>query len=375
MKAKRIILSVVGVLVALVALVVILWFNEIRTIASVHQVDSDGYLYEMEYTAHYDLDDIIEHDIDDNARLLSYVMSKLSKGLYRPKYEKVGGEFSCTSFQAQKAEGPGYWFGRNYDFFKNPSLVVHSHPKEGYASLSVCDMGHFGYGLEKLPSSFLKSASCIAAVYVPMDGINEKGLCVSIMALPKQASRQNEPGKHTVGTTIIMRLILDRCASVEQAIELVKSLNVRHDASGSASGYHYMVADASGDCCVIEFDKDDQWKTLVVRKGESANCMHVTNHLLNPKHYTTEPNPEVGNPRSHSWWRYATVAEYLKAHEGVLSFEQAQECLAKVHWEDLVWDNGKVEDTQYSAVYDQQNLTLALRPWNDYDTSFNFILE
>ena len=68
------------------------------------------------------------------------------------------------------------------------------------------------------------------------------------------------------------------------------------------------------------------------------------------------------------------MAEYLKDHEGVLSFEQAQECLAKVHWEDLVWDNGKVEDTQYSAVYDQQNLTLALRPWNDYDTSFNFSL-
>ena len=60
MKAKRIILSVVGVLVALVALVVILWFNEIRTIASVHQVDSDGYLYEMEYSARYDLDDIID---------------------------------------------------------------------------------------------------------------------------------------------------------------------------------------------------------------------------------------------------------------------------------------------------------------------------
>ena len=74
MKAKKIILSVVGVIVALVALVVILWFNEIRTIASVHQVDNDGYLYEMEDTAHYDLADVIEHDIDDNARLLSYVM-------------------------------------------------------------------------------------------------------------------------------------------------------------------------------------------------------------------------------------------------------------------------------------------------------------
>lgn len=45
-----------------------------------------------------------------------------------------------------------------------------------------------------------------------------------------------------------------------------------------------------------------------------------------------------------------------------------------VHWKDLVWDNGMVEDTQYSNVYDQKALTLRLRPWNDYETTYNFSL-
>lgn len=371
---KKIFLGLSGLIVFLGIAVGIGWFNEIRTISSVTQVDGDAYLYEMDYKANYDLDEIIENDIDENARLLEFVIGKLSKGLYKPHIEQAGNDFACTSFQAAKAEGSSFWFGRNYDFYKNPTLVVHCNPRKGYKSLSVCDMSHFGYSLEKLPDTFIKSASCIAGIYAPMDGINEKGLCVSIMALPHQASRQNEPGKHAVGTTIIMRLILDRCENVEEAIALVNTLNVRHDTKGSGAGYHYMVADAAGDCCVIEFDKDDNWKTLVVRKPDGASCMHVTNHLLNPKHFTTVPDEKVGNPHSRSWWRYETVDAYLKERGGKLTEEEARECLAKVHWKDLVWDNGVVEDTQYSCIYDQENPGLTLYPWNDYGTAYSFDL-
>lgn len=37
-------------------------------------------------------------------------------------------------------------------------------------------------------------------------------------------------------------------------------------------------------------------------------------------------------------------------------------------------ENGTVEDTQYSSVYDQSAGTLALRNWNDYDTTVQFKL-
>jgi hypothetical protein len=51
------------------------------------------------------------------------------------------------------------------------------------------------------------------------------------------------------------------------------------------------------------------------------------------------------------------------------------ECLAKVHWKDLAWENGlTVEDTQYTCVYDQKNITLDLRNWNDYDKVLSFSL-
>ena len=376
---KRVILWIVGILAALCIAVACIWGGEISTVRSIASVDGNKYLYKMEYNAAYDLDDLIANDIDENAELLDYVIGRIGKGLpLKIKSAQVADEdgelatMNCTSFQAAKADGEGFWYGRNYDYFKNPTMVTVSHPKKGYASIAVSDMSHFGYSLEKLPEGFVASLSCLAAIYAPVDGINEKGLCTSIMALPKQASRQDTP-KHDVGTTIIMRLWLDRCATVEEALALLETVDVRHDAA-VGSGYHYMVADSNGDCAVVEFDKEDGWKTMIVRKDAAEKHMLVTNHLLSEKYYTTEPDPAVGNPHSRSWWRYETAGAYLQEHDGTLTLEEAQECLSLVHWKDLVWENGTVEDTQYSNVYDQKDIVLYLRNWNDYDKTCTFKL-
>ena len=376
---KKFLLWFVGIVAALCIAVLCIWGGEIATLRSVKTVEGNEYLYTIEFKAAYDLDDLIENDIDENAELLGYVVKRIGKGLpIKIKSSQVAdengelGTINCTSFQAAQADGEGFWFGRNYDYFKNPTMVTISHPKKGYASIACSDMSHFGYSLEKLPDSFAKKLNCLAAIYAPVDGINEKGLCTSIMALPKQASQQDTP-KHDVGTTLIMRLWLDRCATVQEALDLLETVDVRHDAS-VGSGYHYMVADANGDCAVVEFDKGDNWKTMIVRKSADANSMLVTNHLLADKYYTTEPDEAVGNPHSKSWWRRETAGAYLQEHDGILTLGQAQECLSQVHWKDLVWDNGTVEDTQYSNVYDQADIALYLRNWNDYETTHRFEL-
>ena len=374
---KKFLLGLVAILAVICVAVACIWGGELATLRSIKAVDGNEYLYTMEYKAAYDLDDLIGNDIDENAELLNYVVGRIGKGLpLKIKSSQVADEngematINCTSFQAAQADGDGFWYGRNYDYFKNPTMVTVSHPKKGYASIACRDMSHFGYSLEKLPTSFAAQLNCLAAIYAPVDGINEKGLCTSIMALPKQASQQDTP-RHDVGTTVIMRLWLDRCATVQEALDLLETVDVRHDAS-VGSGYHYMVADAAGDCAVVEFDKEDGWKTMTVRKPADANFMLVTNHLLSEKYYTTEPDPAVGNPHSKSWWRYETAGAYLEEHGGSLTLEQAQECLSQVHWKDLVWDNGTVEDTQYSNVYDQKEIKLYLRNWNDYETTHCF---
>ena len=376
---KKALLWIIGILAAMCIAIACIWGGEIASVRTVSSVEGNPYLYQMEYKAAYDLDDVIAKEIDTNGELLDYVVGRIGKGLpIKMKSAQVADEngdldtFNCTSFQAKNADGGGFLFGRNYDYFKNPTMVTVSRPKKGYASISVSDMSHFGYGLEKLPETFMSKLSCLASIYAPVDGMNEKGLTTSIMALPKQASRQ-DTDKPDVGTTIIMRLWLDRCATVSEALALLETVDVRHDAT-VGSGYHYMVTDASGDCAVVEFDKQDGWKTMIVRKAPTENFMLVTNHLLSEKYYTTEPDEAVGNPHSKSWWRYETAGNYLREHDGVLSLKEAQECLSLVHWKDLVWDNGTVEDTQFSNVYDQSALTLDLRNWNDFEHTIHFQL-
>ena len=376
---RKVLFKILGILAIIVIGVLFIWRGEIATLMTVKSVGGNKYLYQMEYKAKYDLDQVIEKDVDTNAELLDYVIGRIGKGIpIKMKSAQVADDegelatINCTSFQAVKAGEDGFWYGRNYDYYKNPTMVTISRPKKGYASIAVSDMSHFGYSLEKLPEKALQKLSCLAAVYAPVDGINEAGLCTSIMAIPKQASQQDTPA-HDVGTTIIMRLWLDRCSTVQEALDLAKTLDIRHDAT-VGSGYHYMIADATGDAAVLEFDKENGWKSMVVRKSSDKNYMLVTNHLLSDKYYTTEPDPAVGNPHSKSWWRYETVTEYLDQHNGVLTLDEMQECLALVHWKDLVWENGTVEDTQFSNVYDQKAITLDLRNWNDYDTTVHFEL-
>ena len=385
-KALKLTLSIIIIVVAaLFAILFCVWGGEIKTLLSVERVAGNEYLYKMEYKAGYDLDDVIGKDIDSNAKLMDYIIGKVGKGLpiglhsSQVDGDQVGG---CTSLQAKKADGEGYWYGRNYDFYKNPTMVTYSRPEKGYASIAVSDMSHFGYGLDNVPTSLASKLMCLASIYAPVDGINEKGLCTSIMAIPHQASQQ-ESGRHKVGTSILMRVFLDRCATVTEAIEFVSSVDVRHDAK-VGSGYHYMVADASGDCVIFEFDKFDGWKTVVLRKGDGqipavdscGNSMLITNHLLGPKYRTEEPDASVGNPSSKSWDRYTRASAFLAANNGILTLEQMQECLASVRWVDLPIDGDpRPEDTQYSNVYDQTNLTLSLRNWNRYDTTYFFALQ
>ncbi len=51
-----------------------------------------------------------------------------------------------------------------------------------------------------------------------------------------------------------------------------------------------------------------------------------------------------------------------------------QKGLEMVRWVDLQIPGGKVEDTQWSNVYDQTNKVLYLRHWNSYNNTRIFKL-
>jgi len=366
-----VLLIVFAAIVVLAALVAVVWRGEIRTMRSLRRVDGNPYLYALDYRAAYDLDDLVRKNLDTYAGLLNYAVDRLVK-LFHPRLsipmlgEHRGGQtVNCSSFQAAKADGNGFLFGRNYDYYENPTLITFSHPKKGYASVSVSDMSFMGYSLQNLPGASLQSRlNILIAIYAPLDGMNETGFCASILALPAHLASRQDTFRDDVGTSILVRLMLDRCATVDEAVALLETVDVRHDVS-VGSGFHYMIADASGGCAVIEFDPEDGWKTLIIRKPAGKDYMQVTNHMLAPK--------------------YSTL-------------EEALECLNQVRWIDLPVSSGLAggtqyqlafrhfvprisvlpdkafENTQYSIVYDQQARTFSLRNWNDYATAHTLAL-
>ena len=166
---KKLLKVVCTVIVAIFVAVALIWQGEIRTIANIKTLSqSNPYLYVADYKASYDLDKVLAAGIDGNAKLVEFVIGQLSRGLYKPDLsgKQVGNGFACTSFQAKNANGDGYLFGRNYDFFKNPSLVLRANPRNGYASISTCDLSHLGYRLDKLPKGFASKALCLAAISI-----------------------------------------------------------------------------------------------------------------------------------------------------------------------------------------------------------------
>jgi hypothetical protein len=110
--------------------------------------------------------------------------------------------------------------GRNYDYFHDISeeaaMTYRAYPEGRYASLGNCD------------------------IWVGRDdGVNEAGLFVGLAAF---FVRELRPG---LTFWFIVRLLLDRCATVDEALGLIQ--RVPHAAS-----WTYLLADASGRAAVVE---------------------------------------------------------------------------------------------------------------------------
>ncbi len=88
------------------------------------------------------------------------------------------------------------------------------------------------------------------------DGINEKGLFVGV-ATSGEPSKYNQrekryPDKPAVQVIHMTRIVLETCASVEEALERIGSVRIWFPVEVN----HLLLADAKGEAAVVEFDLD-----------------------------------------------------------------------------------------------------------------------
>lgn len=358
-RVKRVITGVAVALVSLCLVAVIaalaLFGNELKTLGSIEKID-DYPLYTMEYAGDYGIDEFLEQGgASNDAELIEFVVSRLLKGL-PIKIELPN--LACSTFNAQTPEGDAI-FGRNFDLEFSPGMMVRTTPEDGYASLSMVNLAFIGYSEDKLPDDLASSIVSLAAPFAPLDGVNEKGLAVGVLLIDTEATDQRTD-KVDITTTTAIRMMLDRCATVDEAIALLKQYDMH--ASGGRS-YHFQIADASGRSVVVEYIDNEM---SVLESGDATTAgvpaggkayMAATNFLLTPGEY------DFGGGQD----RYATVMNALDATGGVMDEQRAMDTLRSVSREVKIKDNGEVFQTQWSVVYNLDRGTATICMGGKYD--------
>ena len=188
--------------------------------------------------------------------------------------------------------------------------------------------------------------------------MNEKGVAVSILMLDSDPVRQDK-GKPSVFTTLAVRLILDRAATTQEAVDLLRGCDMFSVAKGD---YHFFVTDASGDGRVLEYDCERETRELIDTPVRTAtNFYQIYMDKVLPDQY----NGIYGHGKE----RYDRIEKILSENEGQYSREIAWEALEAA--QQLPKPDEVTSNTQWSVVYDTAKQTAEItlrRKWGEITT-------
>ena len=332
-------------------------FQTIRTIEKV--TDYEEYnLYRMDVKYEYDLDRLIEYGITDDQSLVDAIVEEALPIL--PVQIDVP-DFGCSAFTLQEADGD-ILMGRNYDFRRDTSaMLVYCEPEDGYKSVGFAALDNISANTPE--ESMKKKLATLTAPFICLDGMNEKGVSIAVLTLDSEPVHQNT-GKPVIGTTLAIRLILDRAASTAEAVELLQQYDMF---ASSGRDYHFYITDSTGDGRVIEYDCESEARKMVATPVRS-----VTNFFAL---YEDQVLPNQRNGiYGHGKERYDKM-EALFDYEEVYTKDAAWEALKAGAQEPSAEDI--TSNTQWSIIYDDTNLTAEIilrRNWENvigYDLKDN----
>ena len=377
MKSKKnvILVSILGILFILGAIVFAVWGNEISTVTSIKKLREkndahlDGSVYEMTVKGDFYFDDFLKQGgAKNDAQLISFITKKITKGLL--KMEIKESNIGCSSFTAKTKNGD-VLFARNYDFGKTNSCLVYTKPSGArHASISTVDLQFLGIKCDEGIGTFKDKMSVLAAPYTPLDGVNDAGVSCGIYMTyqgEKTVATDQNTEKPDITSTTMLRLILDYAGSVDEAVELISKYDL-HDSANTS--YHYMVADSTGKSAILEWvngtdltDNDGSKRKLVVTYNDEdahigereamSDYQLVTNFIIQPDYYGE------GEKRG-GYDRYERLYSELDKINGIVEDEEeAMRILSTVGRRG--WNNDdKNVCTVHSVVY---NLTKKTALW------------
>ena len=343
---------------------------------AVIRLDDDGYLYFMDYT-----NDYYSPEILDAMREIGYI------------------DPGCSVFFTHNAAGECISC-RNYDYPHRVSkedrtltglnIILHCKPEGKYESIAVADAVWCGESNPLLqrggPDQEGFDVNLLDILpYQCMDGINEKGLYVSIQRV--DIKEGDQPARFPAGSSMLLRFILDDCANVDEAIRKTETgIIVPED----WQGFHFMVSDTTGRCVVIES------RNSVVSVITSDICTnfylasddmedYYRNGVLREE--AVKMTDEDGTPNyhygyGHGYHRFVTILGQLERYRDTTREEYytiMPESAALVILQSVVQNSytnaSGISMTQYSVIYNNNKKTVEVWPFQNYSKSFVFDVE
>lgn len=264
----------------------------------------------------------------------------------------AGEVFGCSTIAVHNADG-GVLFGRNFDWNSCDAMVVMSYPENAYASISTVNVDFIRQGTGGVAGLALKAdeVKTIAALYAPLDGMNEKGLAVSVNMIQDSAAIDQNTEKPDITTTTAIRLLLDKAATVEEALALLGQYDM-HASMGMM--VHFAIVDAAGGSVVVEY---------------IDNEMVVTETPVVTNFYLSEGERYgIGTEQSHE--RYEILMKFL---EEKASMEEAEvrDALDRVSKDNF----GEFESTEWSIVFNLNEGKAAYYHRENYTQGYVFTID
>ena len=333
--------------------------NQLSTMKSV--IDLDRNIYLLDYKNDYALDELLESGVRNLGELIGFAAKKMTFGV--PLFELGDADFGCTTFEAHTPDG-AHTLGRNFDFREAPCFVLWTHPENAYRSVGVVDCNFMVYGDKYNRPSPLNRANVLLAPYCCVDGMNEKGLAIAVLQIRCPATNQINPEKKDITTTAMIRAVLDKCATVDEAVELFKKYNM-HDSLFTC--YHYQIIDkeksvvieyADNELKIIERDKE-------IYENDGLGLQYLSNFHAT-KNYVGEKCEEHGMDRT----QY--IFNTLKRNNGVMTELESMDLLSRVK---LCYQHPKYPwkiVPLWTAVYNTEKSTVKLAANMEYKNIYTF---
>lgn len=351
--------KIVGIIVLIIFVIGVVFLagawsmfgTQIKAASSVKKLD-DGFYY-MDYEGDYGFAGFLEQGGASNTGdMANYLTSFLSHGFAKTSNaQPQERDYGCSALYLENEEG-GYLMGRNFDWTRcNAVMIVHTKPKDGYESYSTCNMDFLGFGEGWKPEGFANQYMAIAAIYVPLDGMNEKGLMVADLMAGDYDETHQDTDKPDLTTTTAIRAMLDYAKDVDEAIALLEKYDMNSDIG---SAHHYVISDANGKSVTVEWVNNE----MVVTETDA-----LTNHYLAPEKYG------VGNDLSKT--RFDSMKQAKEENDGAMTQEELKEVMKSVSQGNYVSN----EVTQWTVLYNTKEMSLEYFWLENFDHSEKLCFE